>query len=334
MKIYRNEIIILDLGYIPNDATEDRTLMQEHSVSFSVELGENIPFRKGDYIVLGEKFQLAKDVLPTVNENTGGFGYDFVFHHPSERLKDYIFKYEGDPKFDLFASGDQFLTLIINQSGLNLLVGEFPTESRNITFENVDMFSALNMIAEEYQMEWWINNGLINLGKCEFGEAISLSYDVEVKTISLSDSTERIITRLYAYGSDRNTGEALQIPPIDLYPGMPEDQVIEGVVQFDIYPKQNNKITSVETEILPETPDTQETYLYTIGADNSFTITPDVILPGQPLKISFLTGDLMGEDFELILRGDKFEIKFEEDNGIYTPNKFIKPNIGDDFFPL
>lgn len=333
MRIYRNEIIILDLGYIPNDATENRTLMQEHSVSFSVELGENIPFRKGDYIIhSGEKFQLAKDVRPTVNENTGGFVYDFVFHHPSERLKDYIFKYEGDPKFDLFASGDQFLTLIINQSGLDLSVGEFPIESRNITFENLDLFSALNLIAEEYQMEWWINNGLINLGKCEFGEAISLSYDVEVKSISLSDSTERIITRLYAYGSDRNTGKALQIPPIDLYPDMPEDQVIEGVVQFDVYPKQINKITSVETEILPETPDTQETYIYTIGADNTFTITPEGILPGQPLKISFLTGDLMGEDFELILRGDKFEIKFEEDNGVYTPNEFIKPRIGDEFF--
>lgn len=344
MKIKRNNIDIITLGFTPDDAVETKQLMGEHYVSFSFELTENIALKKGDYIELEQsEFRLHRDYIPTINKSTGGYIYELTFYSFTKRFEDYKVKHEGDFEFNLRTTGDQFLRVVIDSIPfMQIEIGDFPLDIKTIHFDAIDAFSALNLIAEEYKLEWWFINNELNLGKCKHGTEIALVYDKEIEEINVSESVESKVTRLYAFGLNRNLplsyGGKLRIPPIDVYPDLEESQVIEDVQSFDVYPRQTTKIINVEQVIIPETETTIETVYYIIEGDNLLGENPYEIkeedrLPTKPLRIAFNSGSLAGKEFDLEIRGDnKYEIIYEEEDESYIPNKILKPEIGDEFF--
>lgn len=335
MKIYRGIIEVLDLGFEP-EGTERKELMVEHTISFSFELQTYIKLEKGDSITYnGKKFYLKDDCIPTVNKSTNGFVYDLKFYDIMERMKDIKLKYNGDTDFKLTVTGGQFLDVVVS-SFSGLTKGSFPTGIKEIHFENLSVFDALNLITETYDTEWWLNGSTLNLSKCEFGAPVLLRLDTELDDISVSQSSETLVTRLYAKGSTRNIPKGyskdnrlkLASGYIDLIPDLPESKIIEGVHIFeDIYPRQTTSIVEVIQGSVGDTP------IFTIRGNNAFTITQNDVLSGQPLKIAFNSGNLSGREFELIIRENNyFEIKYIQDGELVIPNLTLKPEVGDEFF--
>ena len=334
MIIYRGITEVLDLGFEP-DGTERKELMVEHTISFRFELQTYIKLEKGDSITYnGKKFYLKEDCIPTVNKSTNGFVYDLKFYDIMERMKDIKLKYNGETDFKLTVTAGVFLDVVVS-SFSGLTKGSFPTGIKEIHFENVSVFDALNLIAETYDTEWWLNGSTLNLSKCEFGEPVLLRHDMELDEISVSPSSETLVTRLYAKGSTRNIPYGyskdnrlkLSSGYIDLIPDLPESKIIEGVHIFeDIYPRQTTSIVEVIQG-------SGNTPIFIIRGNNTFEITQNDVIAGQPLKIAFNTGNLAGREFELIIRGDnRFEIKYIQDGELVIPNLTLKPEIGDEFF--
>jgi hypothetical protein len=335
MKIYRGITEVLDLGFEP-DGTERKELMVEHTISFRFELQTYIKLEKGDSITYNEKkFYLKEDYIPSINKSTNGFVYDLRFYDIMERMKDIKLKYNGETDFKLTVTGGQFLDVVVS-SFSGITKGSFPEGFKEIHFENLSVFDALNLIAEAYNTEWWLNGSILNISKCEFGEPVLLRHDIELDEISVSPSSETMITRLYAKGSTRNIPRGysqdnrlkLATGYVDLIPDLPESKIIEGVHIFeDIYPRQTTSIVEVIQGSAGDTP------IFTIRGNNTFEITQNDVIAGQPLKIAFNTGNLAGKEFELIIRGDnKFEIKYIQEGDLVIPNLTLKPEIGDEFF--
>lgn len=354
MIIKRGILEILNLDFLP-DGLEKKEIMVEHSVSIKFELSDYVKLEKGDFIIHDEKnFSLNKDFIPVINKSTNGFIYDLKFYDITERFKDFKLKFQlgtvDELDFKLTTSGDKFLDIVIyslHKHGLGTFTkGQFPSEIKEIHFKNVDIFSGLNQIANEYELEWWIDGPILNLGKLEYGEPVLLRNDIELEDISFSPSSEKLITRLYAFGSSRNipsnyrinesvgdiSERRLRLPIgteyVDLFPDLPENKVVEGVHVFeDIYPRQKNTIIDVLTK------DVSGTVIYTFKSDNTFTITHDDIIAGKPLKIAFQSGLLAGKEFDLIIRDNNyFEIRYEQSGDVYLPNMTLKPQVGDEFF--
>jgi hypothetical protein len=341
MKIYRGAIEILEFT---SDGREFRDLdTHEHSLSFNFELDTYVELKKGDRISYnGKNFYLPKDVIVAKNKETDGYRYELTFYDIIKRFDDFIVIFDGNTDFTLNTTGTNHLKLI-SDNLIDKGIGSFDyssnSEVKAIHYENLTILEALDLIAETYDLEWWVNGDVLNLGICEFGEPIILEYDKELDDISFSEASERMITRLYVFGGTRNMfyGKRLTLPSdypyVDLFPNLPSEQIVEGVKIFDdIYPRQENTITEITSSVIyPTDRDQQATTIYTFKC-SGINITRDDLLPGESLKMAFTSGQLNGREFELYIRKNGYEIIYKQEGDNYFPNPILRPQVGDTFF--
>lgn len=344
MKIYRGAIEILEFT---SDGREFRDLdTHEHSLSFNFELDTYVELKKGDRISYnGKNFYLPKDFIVEKNKSTDGYRYDLTFYDITRRFDDFILKFEGNTDFPLNATGADHLKLVsdnLYDAGIGVFSYSVIPDVKEIQYDNKTILEALDLIAETYELEWWLDGDIINLGICEFGQPVILEYDVELEDISFSEASEKMITRLYAFGGTRNMlyGKRLTLPPehpyVDLFANLPSEQIVEGVKIFDdIYPRQENTITEVTSQVIyPDDREHQNTTVFTFKC-SGINVTQADLLPGQPLKMAFTSGQLNGREFEIIIPDDLsngYEIKYEQEGDNYFPNPTLRPQVGDTFF--
>ncbi|HUM44363.1 MAG TPA: hypothetical protein PKI14_15570, partial [Fervidobacterium sp.] len=344
MKIYRGAIEILEFT---SDGREFRDLdTHEHSLSFNFELDTYVELKKGDRISYnGKNFYLPKDFIVEKNKSTDGYRYDLTFYDITRRFDDFILKFEGNTDFPLNATGTDHLKLVsdnLYDAGIGVFSYSIIPDVKEIQYDNKTILEALDLIAETYELEWWLDGDIINLGICEFGQPVILEYDVELEDISFSEASEKMITRLYAFGGTRNMlyGKRLTLPPehpyVDLFANLPSEQIVEGVKIFDdIYPRQENTITEVTSQVIyPDDREHQNTTVFTFKC-SGINVTQADLLPGQPLKMAFTSGQLNGREFEIIIPDDLsngYEIKYEQEGDNYFPNPTLRPQVGDTFF--
>lgn len=77
-------------------------------------------------------------------------------------------------------------------------------EVRFISYDGVDVIAALNLIAEQYECEWWIVGKTIFFGKCETGSELVLDVKTDLSELSIQDNRTGYANCIYAYGSDKN----------------------------------------------------------------------------------------------------------------------------------
>ena len=174
-------------------------------------------------------------------------------------------------------------------------------------------------------------------------------------------------TRFYVFGSTRNLtsdyGQApqggetnhvseirLRLPDgqryIDAIPGLSGSDIVEQVVFFDdIYPKNTETVTSIET-VDREIIEGQTDKAYVMYCKDT-PFRPSDMIKGETLGATFTSGSLMGRDFELSINykpetwkpEDGFDKKFEiiaqvESSGesqLIIPNESLHPEPGDTF---
>lgn len=330
----------------------------------------------------GRKFEIMSTVRPEFDSKTGGYKYTLKFEAQQNHMKRFVcFWLGGDNPEAVFhntADLESFAALIVANmnkqlGGENWQVGTItvdnPKATKLVSFNGDKCWDILNTIAETFETEWWTeeNGDLVSLcfGKLDFGSPEEFRQGNVVKNIPAKKGDDSSYgTRFYVFGSTRNLtsdyGQApqggetnhvseirLRLPDgqryIDAIPGLSGSDIVEQVVFFDdIYPKNTETVTSIET-VDREIIEGQTYVMYC--KDTPFR--PSDMIKGETLGATFTSGSLMGRDFELSINykpetwkpEDGFDKKFEiiaqvESSGesqLIIPNESLHPEPGDTF---
>lgn len=339
----------------------------------------------------GRKFEIMSEVYPDFDNKTGGYKYTLQFQAQQNYMKKFIcFWLGGDNPEAVFhnttdlASFGALIVANMNKAlgGNNWQMGsvnvEHPETNKLVSFNGDTCWDALSSIAEAFDVEWWTeeNGSIVTLhfGKLNFGTPETFKRGEVVKSISAKKGDDSEYgTRFYVFGSTRNLtkeyGQSeqggvtnhvsevrLRLPDgqqyIDARPGLTKNEIKEVVVFFDdIYPKNTETVTSVET--IDRTIIEGQTDKAYVMVCNDTPFLPSDVIEGETLGAHFTSGDLIGWDFELALIDDNgdnidpatwkpedgFNKKFEiiaqvETSGeeyLITPNDSMKPQAGDTF---
>lgn len=333
----------------------------------------------------GRKFEIMSTVRPEFDNKTGGYKYTLKFEAQQNHMKRFVcFWLGGDNPEAVFHNTtdlESFAALIVANmnkqlGGENWQVGTItvdnPKATKLVSFNGDKCWDILNTIAETFETEWWTeeNGDLVSLcfGKLDFGSPEEFRQGNVVKNIPAKKGDDSSYgTRFYVFGSTRNLtsdyGQApqggetnhvseirLRLPDgqryIDAIPGLSGSDIVEQVVFFDdIYPKNTETVTSIETvdrEIIER--QTDKAYVM-YCKDTPFR--PSDMIKGETLGATFTSGSLMGWDFELSINykpetwkpEDGFDKKFKiiaqvESSGesqLIIPNESLHPEPGDTF---
>ena len=203
-------------------------LMKEDYILLTFSLSEPVYFKLGDYVdnELGI-FELVDLYKPTYNTTTGAYDYEL-------RLDAYYWKWKNKKFFytpettgreaawNLTATLDTHLKVFLDNLkalGYKFREEEFIYEidstventSKLVSYDNVNLIDALTQMAEAWECEWWIENHKICFGHCEYSSPVDFkagdlidTENVNVNSMTRSDSQTTYATRIYAFGSTRN----------------------------------------------------------------------------------------------------------------------------------
>lgn len=333
----------------------------------------------------GRKFEIMSTVRPEFDSKTGGYKYTLKFEAQQNHMKRFVcFWLGGDNPEAVFHNTtdlESFAALIVANmnkqlGGENWQVGTItvdnPKATKLVSFNGDKCWDILNTIAETFETEWWTeeNGDLVSLcfGKLDFGSPEEFRQGNVVKNIPAKKGDDSSYgTRFYVFGSTRNLtsdyGQApqggetnhvseirLRLPDgqryIDAIPGLSGSDIVEQVVFFDdIYPKNTETVTSIET-VDREIIEGQTDKAYVMYCKDT-PFRPSDMIKGETLGATFTSGSLMGRDFELSINykpetwkpEDGFDKKFEiiaqvESSGesqLIIPNESLHPEPGDTF---
>ena len=203
-------------------------LMQEDYITLLFSLSNPVYFKLGDYVdnELGI-FELVDLYKPTYNTTTGAYDYEL-------RLDAYYWKWKNKKFFytpettgreaawNLTATLDTHLKVFLDN--LKALGYKFrdldftwdidstvKNTSKLVSYDNVNLIDALTQMAETWECEWWITEHVIHFGRCEYSSPVDFkagdltdTENVNVNSMTRSDSQTTYATRIYAFGSTRN----------------------------------------------------------------------------------------------------------------------------------
>lgn len=207
-------------------------LMGDDYVSLKFSVPNPIDFVVGDYVdVEGMGRFIYTDVQsPTANESTGGYDYEIKFENQYRIFKNKVAKFipqsgAEECTWDLTATASIHMEQIIanlrklaKKSDIYLYNGttnwiyiiedELDAEKYNsakfVQYDGINILDAITAIAEAFECEWWVENNVFYLGRCQRGEEIELEIGKNVLSISSSDTGEKQANRIYVYGSEKN----------------------------------------------------------------------------------------------------------------------------------
>lgn len=333
----------------------------------------------------GRKFEIMSTVRPEFDSKTGGYKYTLKFEAQQNHMKRFVcFWLGGDNPEAVFhntADLESFAALIVANMNKQLgsenwqvgtITVDNPKAAKLVSFNGDKCWDILNTIAETFETEWWTeeNGDLVSLcfGKLDFGSPEEFRQGNVVKNIPAKKGDDSSYgTRFYVFGSTRNLtsdyGQApqggetnhvseirLRLPDgqryIDAIPGLSGSDIVEQVVFFDdIYPKNTETVTSIET-VDREIIEGQTDKAYVMYCKDTPFLPSDMI-KDETLGATFTSGSLEGWNFELSINykpetwkpEDGFDKKFEiiaqvETSGesqLIIPRENMHPEPGDTF---
>ena len=373
------------------------SLMKEDYVVLPFNTLSPVDFQVGDYVdlrgvldasmggKLAKIYQIVDIPYPTYKN--GGYSYELRFDAYYFKWKTKIFKYTPEyggleASWSLTASLDvQMGVFLRNLKALGYTYGgkdftfsidsSVENSSKLMTYENMNLIDAMFSMAEKWGCDCWVTDHVINFGRCEFSDAVTIELGKEAKDISRSDSKGTYATRIYAFGSTRNiptnyrpidqsavvngiVQKRLMLPAgtpyVDAREWLSDLEAIEAVVVFDdIYPKRVGEITDVssyESEVNNEDGTNTKATFYRF-TDTGISFSKEYILEGQELKIKFESGKLNGMEFGVAFNplglteknddgtwnpdAQLWEIVQNEDYGRSLPDEVLFPSKGDKY---
>ena len=361
IQIYRNNQPFFALEDVCDGSKMSRQLMDHHYIILKFSTEEPVYFEIGDSVEIADfgLFALTSAYFPKYNETTDGYDYELQMDAYYMSWKNKICKYRpqygaNETSFKLTTSVSVHLNVVLsNLKALNYKYHNkdfsvdyttynkevFDTEKRFLVeYSSISIIEALNTICETLDCEWWVDGPIIYLGYCEMNGQTTFEQGVNMLSMSQSESKSSFITRLYAFGSDKNipsgyfsgadadvttdgiATDYLMLPNKDVdeegyysKDGYIENvnvvksdaQAIEGVVKFDDeYPKVSCTVSAIKTyESTVDNEDgTKKTATFwQVTSNDSFATNFETswIKKGLNLMIRFESGALTGMEFEV-----------------------------------
>ena len=362
IQIKRNNKVFFTLEDFGEGSKLSYQLMDHHYIILKFTTATPIYFEIGDSVEIPDfgYFELTSSYFPKHNDSDG-YDYEMQMDAYYMSWKNKLCKYRpqhgaNETSFSLTTTVGVHMNVILgNLKALGLTYNgkEFSVDYTTynnkafdvqkrflIEYGSISILDALNAICSEDALncEWWIDGSIIYLGYCEMEGQTTFEQDVNVLSMSYSESKSTYITRLYAFGSDRNipkgyfTGadadvttdgvatDYLMLPNKEVdsdgfyaKDGYLENvnvvkndkQAIEGVVMFDEeYPKIECRVSSIKTydSTVDNEDGTKTTQTFwQVTSTDSFTnnFKESWIKSNLTLGIKFTSGALMGMEFDV-----------------------------------
>lgn len=362
IQIKRNNKVFFTLEDFDEGSKLSYQLMDHHYIILKFTTATPIYFEIGDSVEIPDfgYFELTSAYFPKHNDSDG-YDYEMQMDAYYMSWKNKICKYRpqhgaNETSFNLTTTVGVHMNVILgNLKALGLTYNgkdfsvdyttynnkAFDVQKRFlIEYGSISIIDALNAICSEDALncEWWIDGSIIYLGYCEMEGQTTFEQDVNVLSMSYSESKSTYITRLYAFGSDRNipkgyfTGadadvttdgvatDYLMLPNKEVdsdgfyaKDGYLENvnvvkndkQAIEGVVMFEEeYPKVESVVSSIKTydSTVDNEDGTKTTQTFwQVTSTDSFTnsFKESWIKSNLTLGIKFTSGALMGMEFDV-----------------------------------
>lgn len=362
IQIKRNNKVFFTLEDFGEGSKLSYQLMDHHYVILKFTTATPIYFEIGDSVEIPDfgYFELTSSYFPKHNDSDG-YDYEMQMDAYYMSWKNKLCKYRpqhgaNETSFKLTTTVGVHMNVILgNLKALGLTYNgkdfsvdyttynnkAFDVQKRFlIEYGSISILDALNSICSEDALncEWWIDGSIIYLGYCEMEGQTTFEQNVNVLSMSYSESKSTYITRLYAFGSDRNipkgyfTGadadvttdgvatDYLMLPNKEVdsdgfyaKDGYLENvnvvkndkQAIEGVVMFeDEYPKVESVVSSIKTYDSTVNNDdgikTTQTFWQVTSTDSfANSFKESWIKSNLTLGIKFTSGALMGMEFEV-----------------------------------
>lgn len=362
IQIKRNNKVFFTLEDFGEGSKLSYQLMDHHYVILKFTTATPIYFEIGDSVEIPDfgYFELTSSYFPKHNDSDG-YDYEMQMDAYYMAWKNKLCKYRpqhgaNETSFKLTTTVGVHMNVILgNLKALGLTYNgkdfsvdyttynnkAFDVQKRFlIEYGSISILDALNAICSEDALncEWWIDGSIIYLGYCEMEGQTTFEQDVNVLSMSYSESKSTYITRLYAFGSDRNipkgyfTGadadvttdgvatDYLMLPNKEVdsdgfyaKDGYLENvnvvkndkQAIEGVVMFEEeYPKVESVVSSIKTydSTVDNEDGTKTTQTFwQVTSTDSFTnsFKESWIKSNLTLGIKFTSGALMGMEFDV-----------------------------------
>ena len=362
IQIKRNNKVFFTLEDFGEGSKLSYQLMDHHYIILKFTTATPVYFEIGDSVEIPDfgYFELTSAYFPKHNDSDG-YDYEMQMDAYYMSWKNKLCKYRpqhgaNETSFKLTTTVGVHMNVILgNLKALGLTYNgkEFSVDYTTynnkafdvqkrflIEYGSISILDALNSICSEDALncEWWIDGSIIYLGYCEMEGQTTFEQDVNVLSMSYSESKSTYITRLYAFGSDRNipkgyfTGadadvttdgvatDYLMLPNKEVdsdgfyaKDGYLENvnvvkndkQAIEGVVMFeDEYPKVESVVSGIKTyDSTVENDDgtkTTQTFWQVTATDSFATSFKESwIKSNLTLGIKFTIGALMGMEFEV-----------------------------------
>ncbi|SFL00198.1 hypothetical protein SAMN05216357_11097 [Porphyromonadaceae bacterium KH3CP3RA] len=339
------------------NATYKTAIMGTHEVRVPVITDSVLPVEEGDYIKLGSvNYTLNRDAEYTI-ESDVKYSYELVFEHPSYTLLNKLLanRITGLTTFTLTGKLVDFVQLIVwcvnesvdNPTGVDVgwSIGYIEDSGyKNITFQDINCYDALKLLAQEYGMEFYfVNDGkrinfverIENTTEYVFEQGSGKGlYRIGQQPVDKEDT----VTRLYVRGGNQN------IPPEyadeEGYLKLPENYLEDF--------SEHSKVVEKKKKFEEEFPHFEGSAATVSGDNNKILTCPQIdfdlsaIAVGENARINFLTGDLQGNSFEfawnnsskqitLIEKTDDTALPDADGEKPAIPNSTKKAKVGDEF---
>lgn len=331
-------------------------LMGEELVTMSFSLTEKLNFQIGDTVdVYGNTYYLISDPSYTKNSSRE-YVYDLQFAGVKYNLADVqFFQYDSNndltvPEFTVITNADTLVNLLVSnanrtQTGwVKGVVDE--TEHKQVDFSGHNCLAALNVIAEAFDLEFWVDgNKSIHFTKRDQQSGYTFKYGKGngLKNISRSQLQDfNLVTRIYAVGSDknlpmnyRNGQKKLRMPVPYLEKNTDIYKVIEQTKTFEeIFPKYDGVVTAVDGSNPLVFTDVNLPFDLNATDGNGNTT---VLIKGVSAKVIFQTGQLAGYTLEIREYGFNSATKTftllinKDEKTLEIPSDMIRPAVGDKY---
>lgn len=362
IQIKRNNKVFFTLEDFGEGSKLSYQLMDHHYIILKFTTATPVYFEIGDSVEIPDfgYFELTSSYFPKHNDSDG-YDYEMQMDAYYMSWKNKLCKYRpqhgaNETSFSLTTTVGVHMNVILgNLKALGLTYNgkEFSVDYTTynnkafdvqkrflIEYGSISILDALNSICSEDALncEWWIDGSIIYLGYCEMEGQTTFEQNVNVLSMSYSESKSTYITRLYAFGSDRNipkgyfTGadadvttdgvatDYLMLPNKEVDSDgfyakdgylenvnvvLHDKQAIEGVVMFeDEYPKVESVVSGIKTyDSTVDNDDgtkTTQTFWQVTATDSFATSFKESwIKSNLTLGIKFTSGALMGMEFEV-----------------------------------
>lgn len=362
IQIKRNNSVIFTLEDFGEGSKLSYQLMDHHYVVLKFTTEAPIYFEIGDSVDIPDfgYFELTSAYFPKQNDSDG-FEYELQMDAYYMSWKNKLCKYRpqhgaNETSFKLTTTVGVHMNVILSNLkalGLTYKGHEFTVDYTTynskafdvqkrflVEYNSISIIDALNTICSEDALncEWWVDGSIIYLGFCEMRGQTTFEQDVNVLSMSFSESKSTYITRLYAFGSDRNipkgyfTGSDADVTTDGIatdYLMLPnkevdsdgfyakdgyienvnvvknEKQAIEGVVMFeDEYPKVSCTVSEVKTydSTVDNEDGTKTTQTFwQVTSTDAFTTGFETswVKSNLTLCIKFTSGALTGMEFDV-----------------------------------